>query len=54
MLFFRNPHGSVITITKDKNYDDNYLAELADQAGYNMDDLINTFKTIQQMLEPKS
>lgn len=47
--YFRNNHGNVLTVNKVKNYDDNYLSELADQAGYEMDDLIKTFTIVKKI-----
>ncbi len=47
--YFRNNYGNVLTVNKIKNYDDNYLSELADQAGYDMDSLINTFRIVKKV-----
>jgi len=47
--YFRNNYGNVLTVNKIKEYDDNYLSELADQAGYEMDSLIKTFKIVKKV-----
>lgn len=49
ITYFRNNYGNVLTVNKVKEYDDNYLSELADQACYDMDALINTFKVIKKI-----
>ncbi len=49
--YFRNNYGNVLTVNKIKEYDDNYLSELADQAGYDMDSLINTFRIVKKVKE---
>lgn len=47
--YFRNVRGDMLTVNRIKDYDENYLAELADQASYNMDELIRVFKLIKKV-----
>lgn len=45
--YFRNNHGNVISVDRAVDYNANYLAELADQAGYKMDRLIEIFEYLR-------